>query len=77
MTIAEHEQRWRGWFDTINQDITTVYLWRATWLAVGDIVRTNPQIRPSHVFAYLSINGRNARAFTFRGLLWCTHCQRR
>jgi len=41
MTIADHEQRWRSWFDTINQDITTVYLWRATWLAVGDMVRTN------------------------------------
>lgn len=61
MTIADHEQRWRGWFDTINQDITTVYLWRATWLAVGDMVRANPEIRPSHVFTSCRTHTEQAR----------------
>jgi hypothetical protein len=52
----------------ITQDITTVYLWRATWLTVGDIVRANTQIPPSHYFAYLSNTYGTSQALAVRRL---------
>lgn len=68
MTITEREEHWRGWLDTIKQDITTVYLWRATWLAVGDIVRANSEIPPSHFWAYMSNTYGTSQAIAVRRL---------
>jgi len=68
MTITEREEHWRGWLDTIKQDITTVYLWRATWLAVGDMVRANSEIPPSHFWAYMSNTYGTSQAIAVRRL---------
>jgi hypothetical protein len=67
-SIKELEERWREWLETINQDITTIFFWRATWLAVGDMVRANAQIRPSHYFAYLSNTYGTSQALAVRRL---------
>src|SRR5207253_2298454 len=68
VTVEDHEQRWREWLSTIDQDITTVYLFRATWLTVGDIVRTNSNIRPSHFFAYMASIYGTSQALALRRL---------
>ena len=67
-TIRDLEQRWRGWLDTIKQDITTVYFWRATWLAVGEMLSANPQVPPSHFFAYMSNTYGTSQALAVRRL---------
>jgi hypothetical protein len=64
----DHEQRWRGWLKTIDQDITTVFYWRATWLAIGEMLRANPAIPPSHVFNYLSNTYGTSQAVAVRRL---------
>jgi AbiU2 len=56
------------WWDIIAQDIYTAYLWRSTWLTVGDIVRENPDVRPSHYFAYLSSTYGSSEAVAVRRL---------
>jgi hypothetical protein len=54
MVDPQREKRWRSWLETISNDIFFVYFWRATWLTVGDMVRANPDVPPSHYFRYLS-----------------------
>src|SRR3989442_15057942 len=54
MVDPQREKRWRSWLETISNDIFFVYLWRATWLTVGDMVRANPEVPPSRYFRYLS-----------------------
>ena len=68
MAIHDHEQRWRQWLSTIDQDITTVFLFRATWLTVGRIVRANNDIRPSHFFAYQASIYGTSQALALRRL---------
>ena len=63
-----HEQRWHEWLETIKQDIWTVFFWRATWLTVGDFVRSNPDIPPSHYFAYLARTYGTTQALAVRRL---------
>jgi len=68
VAIKDHEQRWRDWLGTIDQDITTVYLFRSTWLTVGQIVRANSNIPPSHFFAYMASIYGTSQALALRRL---------
>lgn len=68
MSIDDNMQRWRDWLNTIDQDITTVYLWRSTWRTVGEIVRANPAIPPSHFFAYQASIYGTSQALALRRL---------
>ncbi len=52
--IATRQKIWQEWLGIISQDIFTVYFWRATWLTLGDIIRSNPDVGPSHLFSYMS-----------------------
>jgi hypothetical protein len=61
-------QRWNGWLETINQDITTVLYWKETWLAFGHILRSNPAIPPSHFFRLMSNTYGTSQAVAVRRL---------
>ena len=65
---TERERQWRECWDVIAQDIYTAYFWRSTWLTVGDIVRANPTVRPSHYIAYLSSTYGSSEAVAVRRL---------
>jgi hypothetical protein len=68
MVNTQREKRWRAWLETISNDIFFVYLWRATWLTVGDMVRANPDVPPSLYFRYLSDTYGTSQAVAVRRL---------
>jgi hypothetical protein len=68
MVPAQRKERWLDWLNTIRDDLYTVFLWRATWLTVGDMLRGNPDIPPSHYFAFLANTYGTSQAVAVRRL---------
>lgn len=66
--MQTHQERWQAWLESIKNEVLTAYLWRATWLTVGDIVRDNATIPPSHYFRYLADTYGAAQASAVRRL---------
>jgi AbiU2 len=64
----DRQQCWSDWLETINQDITTVFYWKETWLAFGYILRSNPAIPPSHFFRLMSNTYGTSQAVAVRRL---------
>ncbi len=68
MVPTQRRERWLDWLNTLRDDLYNVFLWRATWLTVGDMVRANPDIQPSHYFAYLANTYGTSQAVAVRRL---------
>lgn len=66
MVDPQRDKRWRAWLETISTDISFTYLWRATWLTVGDMVRANPDVPPSLYFRYLQETYGSSQAVAVR-----------
>jgi hypothetical protein len=64
----DRQQRWSDWLETINQDITTVFYWKETWVAFGTILRSNPAIPPSHFFRLMANTYGTSQAVAVRRL---------
>ena len=59
-------EKWCRWLKEIDRELTDVYLNRALWRAVNEIVRAKPDMPPSHFFDLQALNYSTAQAVAVR-----------